>query len=157
MFLSARGWSLITHLASCILIEISAPQNGVKQMFITGRNDIVAKQIFRRLFVPMILWHAIKITDFKNDPSVSSEYVKFLIMNTGMDLADQVIKENAVLEEHVTELAKGAKVADARASSASKGASLAQEAVKGLAKQVAALESKNRIWLVYQFARVLHQ
>jgi hypothetical protein len=46
------------------------------------------------------------------------------------------------LEEFVTELAKGAKVADAKALSASNGASSAQEAVKGLAKRVAALESR---------------
>jgi hypothetical protein len=46
IFSAARGWSLITRLASRILIEVAAPQNGVKQNFVTGRNYIIAQQIF---------------------------------------------------------------------------------------------------------------
>jgi hypothetical protein len=46
IFSAARGWSLITRLASHILIEVAAPQNGVKQNFVTRRNDIIAQQIF---------------------------------------------------------------------------------------------------------------
>jgi hypothetical protein len=101
-FSSARGWSLITRLAFRILFEVSAPRNGFKQTFITGRHDIIAKQIFWAVIRSQDIMAAYKDKSFQNDPLVSAEYVKFLIMNTGMDIIDQLVKRNTVLEEKVT-------------------------------------------------------
>jgi hypothetical protein len=87
-FSASRGWSLITRLVSRILIEVAAPRNGVKQNFVTGRNDIIAQQIFWAVIRSHDIMARYKDKSFKNDPSVSAEYVKFLIMNTGMDIVD---------------------------------------------------------------------
>jgi hypothetical protein len=141
-FSSARGWSLITRLASRILIEVAAPRNGVKQNFITGRNDIIAKQSFWAVIRSQDIMARYKNNGFKNDPSVSSEYVKFLIMNTGMDVIDELGKEQLILKEKVNTLVKEFKVCEAKASSASNGASTVKSAVEALAKRVAALEHK---------------
>jgi hypothetical protein len=78
----------------------------------------------------------------KNDPSVSSEYVKFLIMNTGMDVVDQLSKKVTLLDERVPGLIKEVKIADAKAATASNNASIASKAVEALTRRIAALESK---------------
>jgi polyhydroxyalkanoate synthesis regulator phasin len=83
-----------------------------------------------------------KNSGFKNDPSVSSEYVKFLIMNTGMETIDQLEKKQGSLEEKVHTLGKEFKVCEAKSLSASNGASTAKSAVDALTKRVSALEHK---------------
>jgi hypothetical protein len=57
-------------------------------MFVTGENDLIAKQIIWSVIHSHDIMATYKDSPFKNDPSVSSEYVKFLVMNTGMDLVD---------------------------------------------------------------------
>jgi hypothetical protein len=113
-FSSDRGWSLITLLASLILIEVAAPQNGVKQNFVAGRNDIIAQQIFWAVIHSYDIMARYKDKSFKNDPSVLAEYVKFLIMNTGMDIIDQLVKRVGILEERVSAMQKDVKNADTK-------------------------------------------
>jgi hypothetical protein len=122
--LPARGWGLITRLSSQILIEVFGPRNGVKQNFILGRNDIICKQIFWAVIRSHDIMARYKSTGFKNDPSVASEYVKFLVMNTGMDVIDQLTTKSKTLEEMVKTLVKEVKIAEAKASSASTQASI---------------------------------
>jgi hypothetical protein len=129
-FFPARGWSLITRLGSRILFDVSAPRNSVKQTFITGRNDIIAKQIF---------WAVIRSHDIM--AAYKDKSCKFLIMNTGMDIIDQLVKRNSVVEEKVTGLLKDSKGVDAKASSASNSLSITSKALENLVKRVAAIES----------------
>jgi hypothetical protein len=141
-FSAVRGWSLITRLAYCILVEVSAPRNGIKQTFTTGRNDLIAKQFFWSIIQSQDLMANYKDKSFKNDPSVSSEYVKFLVMNTGMDLVDQLVKRVTVLEEKINGLIKDVKVAESKSSTASNGVSSLTKAIETLTKRVSSLESK---------------
>jgi hypothetical protein len=141
-FSSARGWSLITRLATRILIEVAGPRNGVKHNFVTGRNDVIVKQIFWDVIRSQDIMARYKNSGFKNDPSVSSEYVKFLIMNTGMESIDQLEKKQGSLEERVHTLGKEFKVCEAKSSSESNGASTVKTAVEALTKRVSALEHK---------------
>jgi hypothetical protein len=62
-------------LAARILFEVSAPRNGVRDNFITGRNDIIVKQIFWAVIKSHDIMAQYKDKAFKNDPSVLSEYV----------------------------------------------------------------------------------
>jgi lysozyme family protein len=136
-FLGAREWSLIARLAYRILVEVSAPRNGIKHSFITGRNDLIAKQIWS-VIQSHDLMASYKSKSFKNDPSVSSKYV----MNTGMDLVDQLVKRVTTLEELVKGLIKDVKVAELKSSSASNGVSSITKTIEALVKRVASLESK---------------
>jgi hypothetical protein len=142
MFSSMRGWNLITRLGSRILIEVAGPRNGIKQNFITGRNDIIAKQIFWAVIRSQDVMARYKSAGLKNDPFVSSEYVKVLIVNTGMDSVDQMGKKQTKLEERVNTLVKDVKVCEAKSSSASNGASQAKEKVVALSKRVSTMEGK---------------
>jgi hypothetical protein len=141
-FLAARGWSLITWLACRILIEVSAPRNGVKQTFTMGRNDLIAKHIFWLVLQSHDIMAKFKDQSFKNDACVSSEYVKFPVMNTGMDLVDQLVKRRTTLEELVKALLKGTKVAESKSSTASNGVSTLTKMVEALVKRVTSLEAK---------------
>jgi peptidoglycan hydrolase CwlO-like protein len=135
-------------LASRILLEVAAPRNGVKQNFVTGRNDIIAQQIFWAVICSHDIMARFKDKSFKNDPSVSAEYVKFRIMNTGMDLVDQLVKRVRVLEEKVTSMQKDLKSADTKAQTASNNVSNALKAIESLNKKVTSLEGRNRMGLV---------
>jgi hypothetical protein len=142
-FSAARGWSLITRLGARILIEVAGPRNGVKHnFFITGRNDIIAKQIFLAVIRSQDIMARYKRMGFKNDLSVSSEYVKFLIVNTGMDAIDQIEKKHDVLESQVKSLTKEIKVADTKVTSASNGADRVKSSMEELTKRVSSLENK---------------
>jgi hypothetical protein len=77
---------------------------------------------------------------FKNDPMVSAEYVKFLIMNTGMDVVDQLSKKLTVVEEKVNPIVKEVKVAEAKASNAANNISTLSKMVDGLVRKVTTLE-----------------
>jgi hypothetical protein len=83
-----------------------------------------------------------KDQSFANDPSVSSDYVKFLVMNTGMDLVDQLVKRVTSLEEKVRGLLKDVKVAESKSSTASNGVSESKTSISDLAQCVSSLESK---------------
>jgi hypothetical protein len=133
---------LITRLGARILIEVAGPRNGVKHNFITGRNDIIVKQIFWAVIRTQDIMARYKRMGFKNDPSVSSEYVKFLIMNTGMDAIDQIEKKHEVWEAQVKAMSKEVKVADTKATSASNGANCAKSSVEAIAKRVSSLENR---------------
>jgi uncharacterized protein YlxW (UPF0749 family) len=73
---------------------------------------------------------------------VSSEYVKFLVMNAGMDLLDQLVKIVTELEEKVNTLIKEVKIAESKSNTASNGVSIANKAIEAWTKWVTSLESK---------------
>jgi uncharacterized protein YneF (UPF0154 family) len=123
-------------------LEVAAPRNGVKQNFVTGRNDIIAQQIFWAVIWSHYIMAQFKDKSFKNDPSVSAEYVKFLIMNTGMDLVDQLVKQVGILEEKVSSMQKDLKSADTKAQTASNNVSSALKAIDVLNKKVSSLAAK---------------
>jgi hypothetical protein len=106
----------------------------VKHNFVTGSNDVIVKQIFWAVIRSQDIMARYKNSGFKNGPSVSSEYVKFLIMNTGMESIDKLEKKQGSLEERVHTLGKEFKVCEVKSSSASNGASTAKTAVKALTK-----------------------
>jgi hypothetical protein len=106
-----------------------------------GKNDVIGKQIFWSVthFDVMAKY---KDKSLQNDPMVSAEYVKFLIMNTGMDLVDQLVKRVTILEDKVGGMAKEVKTLQAKASSASNAISIASKSIDALVKRVSALESQ---------------
>jgi hypothetical protein len=114
----------------------------VPDNFITGRNNIIAKQIFWEVIKSHDIMARYKDKSFKNDPSILSEYVKFLIMNTEMDIVNQLVKRVSLLGEKVLSMIKELKAAEAKASLASNGVNTVQKAIDAIAKRVTSLESK---------------
>jgi uncharacterized protein YlxW (UPF0749 family) len=77
-----------------------------------------------------------------NDAAVSSEYVKFLVMNTGIDLVDQLVKKVTILEEKVNPLIKEVQVAESKASTVSNEVSTTNKAFEAPTRRVSSLKSK---------------
>jgi hypothetical protein len=73
---------------------------------------LIAQQIFWAVIQSQDIMARFKDKAFKNDPTVLSEYVKFLILNSGMDIIDKLLIKVAVLEEKVSTMAKEVKVAE---------------------------------------------
>jgi hypothetical protein len=133
---------LITRVGARIQIKVAGPRNGVKHNFITGRNDIIVKQNFWTVIRSQDIMARYKRMGFKNDPSVLLEYVKFLIMNTGMEAINQIEKNHEALESQVKSLTKEVKVADPKATSASNSSDRIKSSVEALTKRVSSLENK---------------
>jgi hypothetical protein len=115
------------------LFEVSAPHNGVNNTFTTGKNDLIAKQIFWEVLQSHdVVMASFKDKSFKKDSSMSAEYVKLLIMNTGMEVVDQLVKRVTNLEERINGMAKEVRVAEEKSSAASNGVATATKAIDAL-------------------------
>jgi hypothetical protein len=135
-FSSAKGWSLITSLALCMLEDVSAPRNRVVNAFEIGDNTLICKRIFWAVIRSHDITERYRNNSFKNDPAVSAEYVKILVMNTGMDAIDTLVKQNEVLKIKVDALTAQAKVADSKAATASNAVSEKKKMFADLSKRV---------------------
>jgi hypothetical protein len=107
-----------------------------------GKNDVIGKQIFWSALQSQDAMAKYKDKSFKNDPSVPAEYVKFLIMNTGMDVVDQLLKQVTILEEKVGGMVNEVKTSEAKESSASNAISIANKNIDALVNRVSALEAR---------------
>ena len=105
-FSSANAWNLVTRLVHRIFIELSGPRMGVSTQHDSEEADLNAN---------MILWAVSRSHDimaryqrhaFKNDPSISAEYVKFLITHSGNDVVDGLTSKVKLLSDEVTKVSK---------------------------------------------------
>jgi hypothetical protein len=98
-FTTDKAWQLATQLARRIFYEVSFPRLGV--MMVT------------RSFWPIVrcldIMNRYKVCGFKDDPSIASEYVKFLAANSGTDLLDKVVAKLSAFESELKEVSKVAK------------------------------------------------
>jgi hypothetical protein len=114
-------------------------RNGVNKTLVTGQNG---KQIFWAVIRSQDVMARFKNNAFKNDPTVSAEFAKFLILNTGMDIVNWLGNRLTTVEEKVNPMVKDVKVAEAKASNAPNSISKKTKTVDGLIQKVAALKSK---------------
>ena len=84
----------------------------------------------------------IKGNNFKNDPLVSSELVKFLAVNTGFESIDKLQREVTELKEKVLASAKAVNLAEKSAFSAANKADDLKKFCDTLVKRITTLEKK---------------
>jgi hypothetical protein len=96
-FTVEKAWQLVTQLARRIFLEVSRPRIGVNTTFKVGDNEQIGR---------LILWPVLKCQDimkrykdagFKDDPTIASEYVKFLAANSGTDAVEKVAGQMTAL------------------------------------------------------------
>jgi hypothetical protein len=143
-FSSSKGWSLITRLALCILEDVSTPRNGVVNAFEIGDNSLICKRIFWAVIRSHDIMERYKHHSFKNDPAVSAEYVKFLVMNTGMDAIDALVKQNEALRIKVEALTGQVTIADSKSATASNAVAEQKKLILDLTKKVDSLVKSNK-------------
>lgn len=142
-FTSARAWQLVTQIGRRILTDVASPRNGIKKLFRIGDNAHIAQA----MIWPMIQAHEVmarfKKASFKDDPSVSNEFMKFMATNSGS--TDGITGLNlkiTKLENDLKDAIKTVKGATTSGATASNRVDEVKKLLTTLGSRVAALERK---------------
>ena len=137
-----KAFHVTTRLLKRILIEIFVPRQGVLKTFKTGNMEATAASIFWSTIRSLDIALDFKRTDFENLHIVSSELVKFLLVNTGYESISGLEVKVATLEGQVSELQKTVKNADKSAIAASNKSDELKKLCDSLVKRVTKLEGR---------------
>ena len=77
-------------LVKRIFMEIGAPRVGVQTHFRSGDNVQICAKIAFAVFQSLYVMSSYLKANFKEYPSLSSEYVKFLASNTGLNQVEEL-------------------------------------------------------------------
>ena len=141
-FSSKKAWSITTRLASRIITYVSVPRIGVHKTFKAGSPDKIGESIFWSTLKTLDIMSELTTLGFKNSPIVASELVKFLALNTGFEVVEDLIKSNANLKTEVAELKKIAAGNTKTSQTAANKVSELKTTVDNLNKRLAKLEAK---------------
>jgi hypothetical protein len=81
-----------------MMVEVFIPRNGLQNAFQPGKNEQICQQIFWAVLKSHDIMSRYKRNSYKDDPTVSSELVKFMAVNTGFDALDSLTKKFTTLE-----------------------------------------------------------
>jgi hypothetical protein len=118
-FSAAKAWNLATRLGQRIWTEVAVPRSPVQSTIKTANNPVISKVIFWAVVQSHAVMNRFESNQFCDDPSISSEYVKFLAQNTGIDSFEKTSSRVAELESEVREAVKTAKNVSSGISTAS--------------------------------------
>jgi hypothetical protein len=137
-FAAARGWSLVTRLGLYILQDVGSPRNGVSNLFIIGDNVQICKLMFWSIIRSHDIMERYKNYDFKGDPAISGEYVRFLVMNTGQDAIEAQAKKVTEMDALIKTVRDVAKSAESKANAATTQVNDLKSKIAELTKQMKA-------------------
>ncbi len=140
-FGSKKAWHVTTRIGRRMFTEIAVPRNGVQMAFQAGQNAQITQKVAWSVFKSHDIMARYKRNAYKDDPTVASELVKFLAINTGIEAIDRVVTEVEVMEVEVTTTKREATRASRAASTASNKVDELKKVVDALAKRVGRLES----------------
>jgi hypothetical protein len=100
-----------------------------------------------------ILWAAFKSLDvvgvyvnhsFQNHPSVSTEFIRFLVTNSGSEKIDQILEQLVTVKEGVTNATSDAKAASQKAGTAANEVADRVRELTAATRRIKALEDRPR-------------
>jgi hypothetical protein len=141
-FGTKKGWHVTTRLAKRLIEEVAVPRSAVLKSIKAGNPQHIARTLFWASLQSMDICAGIKGNNFKNDPLVSSELVKFLAVNTGFESIDKLQREVTELKEKVLASAKAVNLAEKSAFSAANKADDLKKFCDTLVKRITTLEKK---------------
>jgi hypothetical protein len=141
-FGSKKGWHVTTRLAKRLIEEVHVPRSSVIKAIRAGNSAHISKQLFWASLQSIDIASRIKNNNYKNDPLVSSELVKFLAINTGFESIEKLQREVSELKEKVFTSSKAASVAEKGANAAGNKADENKKVIDSLVKRITKLESK---------------
>lgn len=138
-FGSKKAWHATTCIGRGMFTEIAVPRNGIQRAFEAGQNAQITQKIAWAVFRAHDIMARYRRHAHKDDPTVASELVKFLSVNTGIEAVKCVVLKVAEMESD----ASGAKREAAQAIKAAvKAAGMASNKVDELKKQEGALAKR---------------
>jgi hypothetical protein len=141
-FGAAKSWHVATRLAKRILDDIGSARHSAQGGFEAGNSVKICQQIFWGVLRSHYVMTEYKGLAFKNHPSVASELVKFLAINTSFEAINKLVGKVATLETDVTEAKKQVANAVKSASSAANKADDVKKLNTSLIKRIGKLEAK---------------
>ena len=139
-FSDAAGWSLSTRLGARVLEEVGQHRIGVGSLISSNNGDSNASHVLYATFRTLDVMGVFKKHKYKNHPCISSEFVKFMASNSGLDSIKKLEGRVKSLEADLKEARDKAKVSSAKADTASNKAEQATKDLAALAKRVKLLE-----------------
>jgi hypothetical protein len=139
-FGSKKAWHVTTRLGRRMLLEIAVPRNGVQNTFHVGQNDQICQRIIWSVLKAHDVMARHKRHNYKDDPTVSSELVKFLAVNTGYEVLDGLIAKMSSMEAEVASLKKEVVAATKASASSSNKSDEGKKAQDLLGKRISKLE-----------------
>ena len=139
-FGSKKAWHVTTRLARQMLLELAIPRDGVQNLFKAGDNTQVCQRIFWAVLKSHDVMARYKRHNFKDNPSLSSEHVKFLAVNTGFKVLEGLSTKVTNMVKTVAALQKEVQVAVKSAGTSANRADKAKKLYDQLAKQITKLE-----------------
>ena len=139
-FSDAAGWSLSTRLGVRVLDEVGQHRVGVGSLISANEGDSNAAHVLYASFRTLDMMSVFKKFKYKNHPCISSEFVKFMASNSGMDSVKKLEVRVKTLELELKEARDKAKTQLAKADTASNKAEQATKDLIALTKRVKALE-----------------
>jgi hypothetical protein len=139
-FGTKKAWHVTTRLGRRMLLELSMPRNGVQHSFSPGKND----QICQRIVWSVLKCHDImaryKRHSYKDDPTVGSELVKFLAVNSGFEVLDSLKVDMAAVKVDLATVKKDVNAAIKASGAAANKADEGKKVQDALIKRVMKLE-----------------
>jgi hypothetical protein len=139
-FGTKKAWHVTTRLGRRMFLEIDQPRNGVQNFFKAGFNEQVCQRIFWSVVRSHDVMARYKRHNYKDDPSVSSELVKFLAINTGYEMLESLSSKVLEMERGYVAMQKETSAATKAAASAANRADDAKKLCDALIKRVTKLE-----------------
>ena len=141
-FSQKKALHVTSRLAKRILTEMFEPCQGVLKSFKSGNLEQTSASIFWASIRSLDIGLGFKRTGMENLHIVSSELVKFLLVNTGYESISGLESKVATLESQATKLQKSAKNAKKSAITSSNKADDLQKVCDALVKRITKLEAK---------------
>jgi hypothetical protein len=120
---------------------VGAPRDGVQNLFYTGEKTNIPQQVLWATIQSHDVMTRYKKAQFKDDPSISAEYIKFLATNSG---TDSLTARLLVVEEATKESSKQLKSAVTGSSTAASKADDAKKLIVELTGRVRKLETTHK-------------
>jgi hypothetical protein len=141
-FGAGKAWHVTTRLAKRILDEVGAQRYGVQNAFQVGNSRQICQQIVWAVLKSHDVMLEYKRLNFKNHPSIATELVKFLAINTSFEAIEKLITQVASHQVEIRENTKNVAAATKSAMSAGNKADEGRKLIDLLLKRVDKLEKK---------------
>jgi hypothetical protein len=138
-----KAFHVTTRSAKRILTKMYEPRQGVLKSFKAGNIEKTAASIFWATIRSLDMGLGFKRTGFENLHIVSSELVKFLLVNTGYESISELETKVSALEGQVSDLQKTSRNSEKSAVTASNKADELKKLSDSLVKRITKLETRS--------------
>ena len=105
-FGTRKAWQVTTKLGRVLIQEVGRPRIGTTNKFPAGKQNLVLAYVFWATLKSLDKMSEIAELDFENHPSVGTELVKFLSINTSVEDVEQLKSQTSNIVNNIKELKK---------------------------------------------------